>query len=107
MSSKAETVYQNKLTQKLQTMFPECLVIKNDPAQNQGIPDILILFGDQWAMLEVKLSADAPHQPNQDYYVRKFDGWSFAAFIFPENEEQVLSDLQQTFTGVGREARVS
>lgn len=107
MSSKAETVYQNKLKGKLEALFPGCLVVKNDPAQIQGIPDLLILFGDRWAMLEVKLSADADHQPNQDYFVRQFDGWSFAAFIYPENEEQVLIDLQQTFAGVSWETRVS
>lgn len=100
--SKAETIYQAKLIKKLEDLFPGCLVVKNDPAQLQGIPDLLILFGRQWAMLEVKMSADSPHEVNQDYYVNQFDGWSFSAFIYPENEEQVLSDLQATFTGALR-----
>lgn len=81
-------------------------ILKNDPAQNQGIPDILILIGDRWAMLEVKLTADSPVQPNQPYYVHMFNNMSFAAFIYPENEEQVLHDLQSTF-GATRQARLS
>lgn len=100
--SKAETIYQAKLINKLEQMFPGCLVVKNDPAQLQGIPDLLILVGRNWGMLEVKMSPDSPHEVNQDYYVRQFDGWSFAAFIYPENEEQVLSDLQAAFAGVSR-----
>jgi hypothetical protein len=48
-------------------------------------------------MLEVKASADAPEQPNQEYYVNSLDAMSFAAFIYPENEEEVLDDLQSAF----------
>lgn len=87
-------------------MFPGCFILKNDPSENQGIPDILILYQDQWAMLEVKISGSACEQPNQDYYVELFDDMSFAAFIHPGNEEQVLYDLQQSF-GVARQARIS
>lgn len=96
-----ETTYQRKLIQKLRLMFPGCHVIKLDPSRNQGIPDVLILFRNLWAMLEVKFSATASEQPNQSYYVNKFDEMSFAAFIHPQNEEQVLNDLQSTF-GVSR-----
>jgi hypothetical protein len=102
----SEVVYQRKLTKKLQRLFPGCEIIKNDPAENQGIPDLLILFKGLWAMLEVKLSAKAPSRPNQGYFVDKFNEMSFAAFIYPENEEQVLHDLQSAF-GTARKARVS
>ena len=88
-----ETAYQGKLIRKLQTIFPGCFILKNDPSENQGIPDILILFGDRWAMLEVKLSVNGNIQPNQQHYITLFDEMSFAAFICPENEEQVLQDL--------------
>lgn len=91
-----EAAYQARLITKLQSMFPGCFILKNDPAENQGIPDILILFGNHWAMLEVKTSACAPEQPNQDYFVDLFDGMSFAAFIHPQNEDLVLNDLQST-----------
>lgn len=101
-----EAAYQAKLINKIQEMFPGCFVTKSDPGQNQGIPDILILFGDQWAMLEVKRSVSDIIQPNQSYYIDRFNELSFAAFIYPENEEQVLNDLQHAF-GIRRKARVS
>lgn len=101
-----ESVYQRKLIKKLQGLFPGCTILKNDPAENQGIPDILILFNDRWGMLEIKKSSRSQNQPNQSYHVDHFNEMSFAAFINPQNEEQVLHDLQQAF-GVSGQARIS
>lgn len=93
----SEAVYQRSLIKKLQIIFPGCFILKNDPMENQGVPDILILFGAQWAMLEVKLSNESRIQPNQRHYINLFDEMSFASFISPENEIEVLNDLQSTF----------
>jgi hypothetical protein len=101
-----ESQYQAKLIKKLEKMFPDCLILKSDSNHRQGILDLLILWRDKWASLEVKASPDAAVQPNQDYYVNKLEEMSFAAYIYPENEEEVLSALQQAFGSSGR-ARVS
>ncbi len=101
-----ESVYQARLIKELYYRFPGCVVIKNDTSYMQGIPDLLILFNDKWAMLEVKSSADAKIQPNQSHYVDQLDVMSFAAFIYPENEEEVLNALQRTLRP-RRSARVS
>lgn len=103
---KSETVYRRELIKKIERRLPGCFITKNDPSENQGIPDILILFRNMWGMLEIKMFEDAPKQPNQPYYVEKFNEMSFASFINPQNEDQVLNDLQFSF-GVGREACVS
>lgn len=92
-----ESQYQRYLIRKLNEMFPDCMVILTDPNYIQGLPDILILYGKKWAMLEVKTSLKAPVQPNQIYYVDMLDVMSFASFISPEVERDVLNELQQAF----------
>lgn len=92
-----EGEFQSKLIKDLERRFPGCVICKMDPTYIQGIPDLLILYGDKWALLEVKISARAPHQPNQDDYVDLFNQMSFSAFIFPENKEEVLNELENAF----------
>ncbi|QAY17200.1 VRR-Nuc domain protein [Streptomyces phage Madamato] len=92
-----ENAYQRLLIEKLKQMFPGCFILKNDPAYLQGVPDLLVLYGGRWAMLEVKASAKSPSRPNQDYYVKMLNGMSFAAFIDPSNEQEVLDALRAEF----------
>jgi hypothetical protein len=101
MVTKRETQYQAYLVDRLEEMFPGCFVTKNNEKLVQGIPDLLILHGGRWAMLEVKVSEYAPVRPNQPHYVEKFNSMSFAAFIYPENEEEVLDALQRSFDTCG------
>jgi hypothetical protein len=101
-----EAKYQAQLIKKIGKLFPGCVVLKNDPQQQQGILDLLILFGKKWATLEVKASPKANVQPNQEFFVDKLNKMSFAAFIHPENEEEVLNALQQAFSA-RRRTRVS
>lgn len=90
-----ESVYQTYLIKRIKNILPGCIILKNDTDYLQGIPDLLILFRRRWAALEVKASARSPEQPNQSWYIEAMDDMSFAAFIYPENEEEVLDDLQQ------------
>lgn len=92
-----ENKFQAKLIKELKKEFPGCMVLKNDPTYLQGVPDLLVLYKDKWASLEVKKSAKAKHQPNQDYYVDKMNEMSHSAFIFPENKDQVLNNLRKAF----------
>lgn len=94
-----ENKFQSDLIKEIKALFPGCIVMKNDANYIQGIPDLLVLHNDRWASLECKRNASATHQPNQDYYVEKMNGMSFSAFIFPENKEEVLHELERSFTG--------
>lgn len=93
-----ESEYQASLIKRLKRIFPGCIVIKNDSSLFQGIPDLTIMHGRHWAMLEVKAGANARLQPNQEYYVDQWDKLSFAAFIYPENEAEVIDALRQALT---------
>ena len=92
-----ESKFQSDLIKELEVRFPGCFVTKLDSSHKQGIPDLLILWNDRWATLECKQSKKAKHQPNQDYYVNMMNDMSFSTFIYPENKEEVLHELQQAF----------
>lgn len=96
-----EAQFQSSLIRELKKRFPDCIVTKLDSGHIQGIPDLLLLWGTHWAALECKRNKGAHHQPNQEYYVRRMNEMSFARFIFPENKEEVLHELEQTFGGGG------
>lgn len=95
-SSRLESGFQDKLIQELKQRFPGCMTFKMD--QIQGIPDLLILHNSKWASLECKKNANAKRQPNQEYYVDRMNEMSFSRFIYPENKEDVLRELEQTFS---------
>lgn len=92
-----ENRFKTKLIAELEDLFPDCIITHLDPNEIQGIPDLLILFGNKWAVLEGKKSATASVRPNQEYYVDLMNEMSFAAFIYPENKDQILDELYLYF----------
>lgn len=94
---KKESEFQSSLIKELKERFDGCIVTKLDEQYIQGIPDLLILYNDKWATLECKRNASASHRPNQDYYVNKMNSMAFSKFIYPENKEEVLNELQRAF----------
>ena len=107
--SKKENDYQAGLIIRISEALPGCFILKNDSSYLQGIPDLTILYGDRWAILEVKRARPRnykDYEPNQEWYLEKFNAMSFATTIFPENEEEVLHDLQLALRP-RRAARVS
>ena len=95
--SKLESKFQKELMDEIKDRYPGCVILKNDSGYIQGFPDWTILYKDKWAVLEAKRNDKASHQPNQEYYVDKLNSMSFSRFVYPENKEQVLEELQQIF----------
>lgn len=92
-----ESEFQKRVIGRLRLIFPGCLILKNDANYLQGIPDWTILWNGHWAVVEMKDSETARHQPNQDYYVEKLNKIGFSMFVYPENEEEFFYDIQQAF----------
>ena len=102
-----EKDYQPRVIDRIIKTFPGAKTAKIVATRNQGMPDLAIFFPDgRWALLEVKKHANARRQPNQPYYVEEMNKHSYAAFIYPENEDQIFDELQQTF-GSSRTTRIS
>ena len=106
MDWKDEAEYQQYLVREIYKLLPgrmfiDTLVIITDPNYIQGIPDLWIAHHSKYAMLEVKLSEKSKERPNQRWYVEHWGQYVFTAFIYPENEREVLSALQSALAGGG------
>ncbi|ALY09061.1 VRR-Nuc domain protein [Arthrobacter phage Gordon] len=101
---KLESNFKSDTLQDIRDLLPGCEILHNDANYIQGIPDTLILYRSRYAMLEWKRHSTAAKQVNQDYYVDKFNDWSYASFIDPENKEAVLNELQSAL-GAPRASR--
>lgn len=94
-----ENEYQMDLIPRIHACLPGCLVLKNDPNYIQGIPDLSVFHMNKWALLEVKASEKSKERPNQRYYIEHWGQFVFTAFIYPENEAEVLRALQHALAG--------
>ena len=92
-----ENKFKTKLATEIKERFPGAKVFHLNPNECQGAPDLIILYQNKWAALEGKKSATASHRPNQDYWVDTYNEMSFARFIYPENKEEILNELQNLF----------
>lgn len=93
-----ERDFQAKIIKKIKQMFPGCIVLKNDANYLQGIPDTTIFYKSKWATLEFKKTHNSPYQPNQEYYIDRMNEMSFSRMICPENQKEVLDELQHAFS---------
>ena len=95
--AKLESKFQKELIDEIRKQYPGCVILKNDSSYIQGFPDWTILYKNKWAVLEAKRSRTADRQPNQPYYVDKLNSMSYSRFVYPENKDEVLQELQQIF----------
>lgn len=102
-----ESRFQQELREDLEQLLPGCMIFKLDPnLYGQGIPDLLVLYKNFWIALECKAHSKAPTQPNQNWYIDTMNEMSYAAFIYPENREEILDEIRSTFR-TRRSARLS
>lgn len=100
-----ESQFQKKLIKKLKDIFPGCVILKNDARYKDNIPDLTIFWKNHYALLEVKRDKESYEKSlkdisrkNQEYYINKFNEWSYASFVYPENVDQVLGELKEAFS---------
>lgn len=92
-----ESAFQLKLIKEIESIIPGSIVLKGNSAFIQGFPDLVVLLPNgKWCCLECKKSEDAQHQPNQDYYIDFLNDGGYASFIFPNNKEDILNDIQRS-----------
>lgn len=96
--TKKENEYQAYIMKKLRKTYGDDYVIKIPGYVLQGIADIEVTHGAKYARLEAKAYKDAAHRPNQEYRINEINKQGgFARFIYPENEKEVLKELNDFF----------
>lgn len=97
-----ESKFQSALIKKIERLFPGSVILKNDSGYRQGIPDLSIFHGSRWSVLEVKPEYPRPgtddYEPNQEWYLEKFNKMWFASVVYPGNEEEVLDALHNALS---------
>jgi len=99
--TKLEAEFQAKLVKEFEELLPECMVLVKPGYYIQGFPDLMILYKNQWVALEVKRSASAPYEVNQEWYLNELNQMGYAATIYPENCKEIIDEVLQSF-GISR-----
>lgn len=88
-----ESDFQSKVIKELKAMG--LAVVKNQagPGVPPGFPDLTAYGEGMYFCLECKASARAKKQPRQDYWVKKLNEWSYAAFVYPANWEKIKAEI--------------
>lgn len=100
---KKESEFQSDLITEIKNRFPGSIVMKNDANYIQGIPDLTVLYKNHWAALENKVSQEEYEKclkrddKNQSWYVDTMNSMSYASYIYPENVEEVLNEMERSF----------
>lgn len=92
-----ENKFQADLRKEIEARLPGAIVNKNDANYRQGFPDLIVLYEDQYAILECKKSAHERYRPNQELYLKRLGQYVFSATVYPENKEEVLDELERSF----------
>lgn len=96
-----ESDFKPQFHDRLEYLFPGCVLLKQDAELQQGIPDTLMLYKDMWAAFEVKRRQPRSmrdFQPNQPWWLERLNSMSYAACVYPENVEEVIHDLELLFS---------
>lgn len=95
--TRLERDFQTLFCKRLEALYPGCHIIKPETGYLQGFPDRLFLHDRFWAAFEFKRERGSARQANQDWYISNLNTMSFAAFVSPDNENEVLNALQQAY----------
>jgi len=93
-----EAKFKKEFKKDIEKRFPEIEIFEPNATSRRSSPDMLLLGETGWAALEFKRSINSSHQPNQDYNVSRLSKKGYASFIYPENREVVLNDLEELFS---------
>lgn len=74
-----------------------CYVIKTKPGPGTpvGCLDVFAFYEGWYGVFECKASANAPFRTLQPETLAKFQKWTTAWVVYPENYDEVIADLER------------
>lgn len=95
---KRESKFKSDLYKEIRERFPGAEVVVNDPGYIQGFPDATVyLPNGKYFLLEGKRECKSSRQPNQGYYVEQSPLCKNARFVYPENKEEIMEELERRY----------
>lgn len=95
---KKESEFKSGLYNEIRKRFPGSEVVPNNAGYIQGFPDATVYFPNgKYFLLEGKRHANASKRPNQGYYVEKSPLKNNARFVYPENKNEILIELERRY----------
>lgn len=93
-----ESDFKSDLYKEIRERFPGAEVLPNDAGYLQGFPDATVYFPNgRYYLLEGKRSGKASKRPNQEYYVTKSPLSNNAQFVYPENKDDIMKELERRY----------
>lgn len=88
---KKESAFEKEVVKFLKSKGCDVFKMRYAP---EGTPDRLFLKEGFWGMLEVKKSKDAPFRPLQPEKLERYNNWSYAKAVYPENWLEIQVELE-------------
>jgi len=98
MMNKLEAAFQSDLKKEIEGLLTDCVVLVKPGFTLLGFPDLLILYKNQWAALEVKRSEHEEYQPGQEWWIGELNAMSYSAMICPENRKEIIGEMVRSLT---------
>lgn len=93
-----ESEFRTKFLHDFKKLSPDIIIEFANANRRNGIPDVIIFYKKKHARLETKKSKDASKRQLQEYYIEYFNKQGiYAAFLMPENKEEVFNELRRYF----------
>ena len=93
-----ESNFRTNFLKDFKALSPDIIIEFADPNRRNGIPDVIIFYKKKHARLETKRSKNASKRLHQQYYIDYFNSQGiYAAFLTPENKEEVFNALRRYF----------
>lgn len=90
-----EKDFQAKFLTKLRKLGCKCYKQQMNATTRAGTPDVIVLLGPVWIMLEFKKAKNSPKRPGQQRNIDWANEVSFGWFVDPSCADEVYEQIKR------------